>query len=306
MLLVRRFEEQTIELSLNARVPGLLHSYIGQEAIAVGVCAALRDDDLIVSTHRGLGHFLAKGLDPGTIMAEIGGKATGYCKGKGGSMHVADPKNGLLSAIPVMGAMMPIAAGAALVQKLNGKDRVVVCFFGEGSATEGDFTEALNISALWDLPVLFVCENNRFALSMRVESSLASESVAALARPYGMPADEIDGNDVDTVLAATLEAVARARGGEGPSLLECLTYRVKGHNVGDAEAYRTRDEVVAWAPMDPLAVARERYLAAGLLTDELEAQMETEIQEIVEAAVRFMDDSPEPEDAVALEDVYAS
>ncbi|MGE3268912.1 MAG: thiamine pyrophosphate-dependent dehydrogenase E1 component subunit alpha, partial [Chloroflexota bacterium] len=261
MLLIRRFEELALKLRLEGQVHGVVHPYIGQEAIAVGVCANLRPTDRIVSNHRGHGHCIAKGADVDRMMAELFGRVDGYCKGKGGSMHIADFDVGMLGANGIVGAGLPITAGAGVAAQLEGSDAVAVGFFGDGATGEGPFHESLNIASLWKLPVIWVCENNQYAVETPVASSLATANVADLAAGYDMPGYVVDGNDVRAVYEAARTAVQRARAGEGPTLLECKTWRKHQHALRDIvnPERRPADMVAHWASRDPLELF-ERYL----------------------------------------------
>ncbi len=305
MVKIRLFEEKVFELYAQNLVPGTIHLYTGQEAVAVGVCSALRKDDYITSTHRGHGHCIAKGADVKRVMAEILGKRTGYCKGKGGSMHIADFSIGILGATGVVGAGIPIAAGAGLSIKLRKTDQVVACFFGEGAANQGTFHEGINIAAIWNLPVIFVCENNLYAMGTRVSTVMRIENVAERAISYGIPGVVVDGNDILAVYEATLKAAERARRGEGPTLIECKTYRHRGHSRVDPARYRPKEEVEAWLAKDPIRRFREKLLGLGFLTEAEAQQIEREIAAEIEEAVRFAMESPYPTPEEGLEDVYA-
>jgi len=307
MLLIRRFEEKAVELFERGRIRGNVHPCIGQEAVSAGVCAALRPDDYMTSTHRGHGNCLAKGAEPRRMMAELLGKATGYCKGKGGSMHIADFAGGNLGANGIVGGGVPIAVGAGLSIQNRGGDQVVVCFFGDGAASQGTFHEGLNLAALWKLPVLFVCENNQYAISTPVQESAAHPRLADRGAAYGIPGVRVDGNDALEVCRAAREAAARARRGEGPALLDCLTYRFYGHFTGDAGhgiRYRSREEMEAWRARCPILHLRERLRAAGHLSEGEARAMEARVAAVVEDAVRFADESPWPAPEDALQDVF--
>ncbi|MEM3726678.1 MAG: pyruvate dehydrogenase (acetyl-transferring) E1 component subunit alpha [Candidatus Bathyarchaeia archaeon] len=305
MLEIRFFEEKVFELYAQNLVPGTIHLYAGEEAVAVGVCSALRKDDYITSTHRGHGHCLAKGADPKRVMAEILGKKTGYCKGKGGSMHIADFSIGMLGATAVVGAGIPIAVGAGLSIKLRGTDQVVACFFGEGASNQGTFHEGINLAAVWNLPVIFVCENNLYAMGTRQSMVMKIENVADRAVAYGIPGKVVDGNDVYAVYDAANEAVERARKGGGPTLIECKTYRHKGHSRVDPARYRPKEEVEAWLAKDPIRRFKERLLQTKALTEDEIAKIESEASATIEEAVKFAKESPFPAPEEALEDVYA-
>src|ERR1051325_737900 len=290
MLLIRRFEERCNSLFMAGKIPSTLHLCIGQEAVATGVCAALRTDDYITSTHRPHGHAIAKGVSPRSIMAELMAKSTGCCKGKGGSMHVGGMNVGMFPAIAIVGAGAPIAVGAALSAKMRGTDQVVTCFFGEGGANEGAVHEAMNMAAVWRLPVIFVCENNLYGASTPVGRVVAVEHIADRAAAYGMPGVIVDGNDVLAVREVTRQAVERARRGEGPTLIECKTYRLCGHSRSDACGYRTRDEEAEWRERDPLTV-----LAKVIADDAALERIETDVAAEIDAAVAFAEESPYPE-----------
>jgi acetoin:2,6-dichlorophenolindophenol oxidoreductase subunit alpha len=304
MALIRHAEEVLLRLFETAEMPGFIHSYIGEEATGVGVCHALRKDDVITSTHRGHGHIIAKGGDLELFFAELYGKAAGYCKGKGGSMHVADLDLGIFGANGIVGGGVPIAAGAALAHSMQGNDRVAVAFMGDGATDIGPFHETLNLAAVWNLPVVFVVENNGFADFIRVSDHQKIERIADRAAAYGMPGETVDGNDVEAVHVAAVEAVARAREGRGPTLLECVTYRWRGHFEGDPQPYRTSDEVEAWKDRDPLKSAEARLLSLGLADAAAIEAISAEIRAQVDAAVAFARAAPDPEPKSALEDVY--
>jgi pyruvate dehydrogenase E1 component alpha subunit len=305
MLEIRFFEEKVFELYAQNLVPGTIHLYAGEEAVAVGVCSNLRRDDYITSTHRGHGHCIAKGADLKRTMAEILGKKTGYCKGKGGSMHIADFSIGMLGATAVVGAGIPIAVGAGLSIKLRQTDQVVACFFGEGASNQGTFHEGINMASIWKLPVLFICENNLYAMGTRQSTAMAIENVADRAVAYGLSGVVVDGNDVLAVYDVARKAVERARKGEGPTLIECKTYRQKGHSRIDPARYRPKEEVEAWLAKDPIKRFKERLLQAKIL-DETEIQrIEKEVSDKIEDAAKFAMESPFPSPEEALEDVYA-
>ena len=305
MLEIRQFEEKVYELYGQNLVPGTIHLYAGQEAVAVGVCANLRKEDYIVSTHRGHGHCIAKGADLKRVMAEILGKKTGYCRGKGGSMHIADFSIGILGATGVVGAGIPIAVGAGLSIKLRGTDQVVACFFGDGASNQGTFHEGINMAAIWKLPVLFICENNLYAMGTRQSRVMLIENISERAAAYGIPGVTVDGNDVLAVYEAAKEAVERAKRGEGPTLIECKTYRHKGHSRMDPATYRPKEEVEYWLRKDPIPRFRNRLLEMGILTEEEAKKIEEEVLREIEEAVKFALESPYPEPEEALKDVYA-
>lgn len=299
--LIRRFEERAIAMVRSGVIPGGIHPYIGQEAIAAGVCGALRSDDIITSTHRGHGHVLAKGADPIRMLAELAGRETGLNRGRGGSMHAADVGVGIYGANAIVGAAAAIATGAAWWQRRAGNDRVAVTFFGDGAVNQGVLLEALNLASLWQAPVLFICENNGFATTMRVNESTAG-SITGRAEAFGIPAETVDGMDPEVVLAAASAAVNRARAGGGPTFLECLTYRFDAHHTWEHVArprYRTADEVAAGTVRDPVRIQGER------VPELVRAEIDAEIETLLDEAERFTADSPEPDPAGALDYLYA-
>jgi acetoin:2,6-dichlorophenolindophenol oxidoreductase subunit alpha len=290
MALIREFESRVNTLFLQGRIPGTIHLSHGQEACAVGGTAALRDSDRITITHRGHGQALAKGVTARSLMAELFARETGCCRGMGGSLHVGDWSVGALPAIAIVGASVPIAAGLAFAAKQLGEDRVTVCFTGDGATTEGDAHEGYNLASLWKLPVVYVCENNLYSISTRVERQAPVTSVAERMRAYDLPAEVVDGNDVVAVTLAVERAVARARAGDGPALIECLTYRQGGHKRDDPATYRPREEVEQWLRRDPVVRMRTALEAAGLAEQAGEADVEA--QRIVDDAVAFAESSP--------------
>lgn len=305
MVEIRKFEEKIGELFLAGELPGFVHLYIGEEAIAVGVCANLTDRDYITSTHRGHGHCIAKGAQIEPMMAEIFGKATGYCKGKGGSMHIADFSVGMLGANGVVGGGYNLAVGAALAAKMQKTEQVAVCFFGDGASNRGTFHEGMNMAAAWKLPVVFVCENNQWASTTPYRTTTAIEDIAVRAAGYGMPSVIIDGNDVLAVHEAAKSAIERARRGEGPMLIEAKSYRIKGHYVGDPELYRTKAEVQEqFDTRDPLKLFAKLVIEKKWLKQkDLDAiQLETAAR--VEAAVEQAKKDPYPADGELFTDMY--
>lgn len=302
---IRSFEEKAEELYIRGMVHGTMHLSVGQEASAVGAVSALKPDDYILSTHRGHGHCIAKGADIKLMIAEFLGKETGYCRGRGGSMHIADVEAGNLGATGVVGDGIPISVGVGLSIKLQKQDKVVLCFFGDGAANTGSFHEALNMASIWKLPVVFLCENNQYAMSTPVKKAFPIENIADRAAAYGMPGVVVDGNDVLAVYKATKEAVERARRGDGPTLIECKTYRWKGHSKSDQQRYRTREEVEAWKKKDPISRFRSMLIKEGVITEEEAERIEREAKETIEEAVRFAQDSPEPSLEGIEEEVYA-
>ena len=305
MLKIRHFENRVKDLFAAGEMPGFVHLYLGQEAVAVGACTPLNDDDYITSTHRGHGHIIAKGGDMMRMMAELYGKATGYNKGKGGSMHIADPRLGILGANGIVGAGLPIATGAGLSAKLRRSGQVAVCFFGDGASNEGTFHEAVNIAAAFDLPVVYVCENNLYAVGTKQSDVRKLEDIADRGVGYAIPGVVVDGNDVVAVYETCREAVGRARAGMGPTLIECKTYRWRTHFEGEPDTYRPPEEVAAWIKREPIAPYRKLLIEQGVLTaaetDEIEAGVLKELDE----AVEFARQSPLPEPESALSGLWA-
>jgi len=305
MVRIRKFEEAAIDLFKRGMVKGAVHPYIGQEASAVGVCMALRDDDLIAGTHRSHGHMMAKGSDPAPVMAEIKGKVTGCCKGRGGSMHVADFSVGSLGAVAIVGAGIPIAMGAGLGFKMQRKDSVSVAFFGDGASNTGNFHESLNMAAIWDLPVVFVLENNRYAVSTQYNQATRISDFSVRAIAYGMPGVSVDGNRVLDVYEAAVSAVGRARAGEGPTLLVTETYRIEGHYAGEPQVYRERSEVDAWREKDPIVWFQQHLAATGEASPDALRAIDDEVSTQMSEAVKFALESPEPDAATAMDYIYA-
>ena len=304
MLLIRKFEDKVHELFAVGKVPGFVHLYAGEEAVAVGVCAALRDDDFITSTHRGHGHCIAKGVEVRGMMAELFGKATGVCKGKGGSMHIADVDKGMLGANGIVGGGLPLACGSALMAKVKKTNQVAACFFGDGASNQGTFHEALNLAAIWKLPVVFACENNGYAESTSTDYSMNIKNVADRAIGYGMPGVVADGMDFFAVYEKAEEAVERARRGQGPTLIEAKTYRYYGHYEGDAMKYRTREEEQSYHARDVLESFKRKVTAEKLLElAELET-LEKKAQAEIDEAIAFAEASPYPNPEECLKDVY--
>jgi len=304
MLKIRHAENQVVKMFLSGMIPGFVHSYLGEEAVAVGACSALKERDLITSTHRGHGHLIAKGGKIDRMMAELFGKETGYCKGKGGSMHIADVSLGIVGANGIVGAGLPIANGVALSSQMRGTDQVTLCFFGDGAANQGTFHEALNLASIWKLPLVFVCENNLYAMSTPQSYHTNVEHLAERSRSYGIPGVVARGNEVLDVYEKTRKAVNRARGGKGPSLIECRTYRLLGHYVGDPAIYRSKEEEAEWEARDPILLFA-RYLTEKKLADEAKLrQIEDEVVREIEAAIEFAKTSPDPEPEEAMQHVY--
>jgi len=307
MLRIRNFEEKIEELVMTAAIGGFVHLYVGQEAVAAGVCATLTDADYITSTHRGHGHLIAKGGDVKRMMAELFARRTGYCKGKGGSMHIADLDLGILGANGIVGGGPPIAVGAAMAARYKGTDSVCVSFFGDGASNQGTTHEAMNLAAVWRAPVVFVAENNHYGEFTSQSKHQCIESVTERAAGYGIPGAIVDGNDLMAVYEAAAEAVDRARKGKGPTLLECKTYRIKGHFVGDPEVYRGKEEIEGWQKADKDAILRfeKKLLETKALTKDKMKKIRESVQREIEEAVKFAQESPEPDVSELLEDVYA-
>ena len=305
MLTIRRFDSRVLEIYREGIMRGTSHPYIGDEAIGVGACAALREDDFITSTHRGHGHCIAKGGDIKLMMAELLGKATGYCKGKGGSMHIADVDRGILGANGIVGGGMGIATGSALSAKIRGTDQVTICFFGDGALNQGILHECSNLAAIWKLPVVFLCENNQYAMSARAEHFTSVPDPSVRAQAYGFPGVRVDGMDVLAVYEATASAVDRARQGEGPSFIVATTYRYFGHHVGDPLNYRTREEVDEWRKQDPIERFKTRLLEERIMDETRLQQLEQQVNAAVEEAIDFARNSPDPSVDILMEDIYA-
>ena len=306
MVTIRFFEQAVEKHFLAGEIPGFVHLYIGEEAIATGVCANLTEDDYIASTHSGHGHCIAKGADVNKMMAELFGRRTGYCKGKGGSMHIADFSIGMLGANGVVGGSLPIAAGAALAISMLDQKRVTVAFFGDGASNRGTFHESANLASVWKLPVIFLCENNQYASTTPYKTTTSVEDIADRAHGYSMPGVAVDGNDVFAVYEAAKAAIERARNGGGPSLLEAKTYRVKGHFVGDPELYRSKEEVEEiFKKRDPISRFEKQVLNEGLLSQKKLDDIKLEAQEVIDNALAFAKASPEPDPSELLSDVYA-
>jgi TPP-dependent pyruvate/acetoin dehydrogenase alpha subunit len=308
MQTIRRFEERASDDYRAGDIYGVVHCYIGEEAVAVGVCAALNRDDQIISTHRGHGHCIAKGADLNRMMAELYGREAGYCKGKGGSMHIADFGIGMLGANGIVAGGISIVTGAGMAAQLDGKGRVAVSFFGDGAANAGPFHESINIAAAWKLPMIYVCENNLYAAQTTAAGTTAHQDIAARAAGYGIPGVIVDGNDVLAVYAAASEAVARARAGEGPTLLECKTYRWRPHTERLTQPdYRPAAEIEEWKKQDPIRrLADHLKQHQGQFSDEEWEKLDRRILDEIEASVAFAKASPFPKPEAALEDVFAS
>lgn len=305
MLTIRMFEESISEAFARGLIPGFIHLCIGQEATAAGTGANLRADDYIISTHRGHGHCIAKGADVRLMAAEIFGRATGYCKGRGGSMHVAAPALGILGANGIVGGGLPIINGAALSAQMRGTDQVAVCFFGEGASNEGTFHEAVNLAAVWKLPVVFLCETNGYAEFTPMSTHMAVKSVAVRAAAYGIEGLTVDGNDVLQVYEGVRCAVERARRGEGPSIVEGLTHRWHGHYEGDPQKYRRPEELEKCKGRDPIVGFAEWLAGQGILDAASQKQVRMDVKKEIDAALQYAQDSPPPSPEEALQEVYA-
>ena len=295
MYLIRRFEEVAIKMYRQGFIPGYFHPYIGEEAIAVGAISALTPEDYIVSTHRGHGHCLAKGAEPRRMMAELFGRATGYCRGWGGSMHIADVDGGNLGANGIVGAGIPIAVGAALGARLLGKNLVAMSFFSDGAFANGIFPESLNLAAIYKLPVVFILENNRYAVSMPVSNSTCAVDLARIADTYCVPGIVVEGNDVLSVRRETAKAVDRARSGEGPTLIECKTMRMGGHHINDPGDYMDKEELERWKSRDPIELFRKTLLKGNNITEEELINISRGVKSVLEEAVAYASESPEPD-----------
>lgn len=303
MLLIRRFEEKSAEMYALGKIGGFTHLYIGQEAVGVGAISTLRPDDYVISNYREHGHAIAKGSDPKRVMAELFGRATGLSHGRGGSMHLFDVEHGFLGGYAIVGAGMPLAAGVALGISYRGSDQVILCFFGDGAVNEGAFHESLNLAALWRLPVVYIIENNQFAMGTAVWKSSSIADLYQRACAYGIPGEQVDGMDVLGVRRVTQAAVERARSGQGPTLLEAVTYRFRGHSMADPEYYRSKREAEPWKARDPLKLFLGVLKERGVLTDEEAAAMDKRVEAEIEEAVSFADRSPLPPEEDLYQDV---
>jgi pyruvate dehydrogenase E1 component alpha subunit len=306
MWLIRFFDEKVDEFFAKGMIHGTTHLCVGQEATAAGACAVLEDRDKITSTHRGHGHCIAKGADVNRMMAELFGRETGYCKGKGGSMHIADVEKGNLGANGIVGGGIPIAVGSALTSQMKNLAYVTLCFFGDGATNEGSFHESINMASIWKLPVVFICENNQYGMSGPVSEMTNIKDIAERASSYGIPGVVVDGNDIFAVMEATAHAVERARNGEGPTLIEMKTYRWKGHSKSDAKKYRTREEEVDWRTnRDPIIYMKGVLMDEGMLTEEQANEIQEKARQEIEEAIQFAEKSPMPSIDTLEEDVYA-
>ncbi len=304
MHLIRKFEEGAEDSYTRGLIHGTMHLSIGQECSAVGSCMPLAAEDQITSTHRGHGHSVAKGAQVSRMFAEFFGKETGYCKGRGGSMHIADVEQGNLGANGIVAGGIPIAVGAALTAKRLNSGKVVLCFFGDGANNEGAFHESLNMAAVWKLPVIFVCENNQYGMSTSIERSTAVARIAERAAAYSMPGLTVDGNDFNAITEAVDAAVRRARAGEGPSLIESLTYRWRGHSKSDRNRYRSKEEINDWISKDPIARFTTFLIEQAVITPQEAATIEAEVAQEIAAAIEFAKASPDPQVAQVSRDVY--
>ncbi|MFL8938333.1 thiamine pyrophosphate-dependent dehydrogenase E1 component subunit alpha [Rossellomorea oryzaecorticis] len=305
MWLIRYFEEKVDEFFAKGMIHGTTHLAVGQEASAAGAIAVLDQRDKITSTHRGHGHCIAKGAEVNGMMAELFGRTTGYCKGKGGSMHIADLDIGNLGANGIVGGGFAIATGAALTSQMKKLGYVVLCFFGDGASNEGSFHEAVNLASIWKLPVVFICENNQYGMSGPVKDMVNIEHIAERAKSYGIPGKVVDGNDIFDVMNNVNEAVQYARNGKGPSIIEAKTYRWKGHSKSDAKKYRTREEEKEWKQKDPIMRLRSVLIEEGILTEEKADFYKNEAKESIEESVEFAKNSPKPTLDTLMEDIYA-
>jgi len=306
MRLIRTFEDRAAELFADGKLPGFVHLYAGEEAIAVGVCSHLTDDDFITSTHRGHGHCIAKGVEINPMMAELYGKVTGSCKGKGGSMHIADVDKGMLGANGIVGGGGPLACGSGLMAKVKGTDQVTVCFFGDGASEQGTMHEAMNLAKVWNLPVVFVCENNGFAESTPASYHCSAKDISDRATAYNMPGFTVDATDFFAVYEAAGEAIGRARRGEGPSLIECKGFRYYGHFEGDAKLYYTEEMMEDFKKRDPINKFRQRVQARGLASAPELDEIDARAKQTVENAIKFAEESDYPALEDCLTDVYVS
>jgi len=304
MALIRRFEDKVAEMYTRGKITGFCHLYAGEEAVAVGAIYAIHDKDYVISTYREHGHCLAKGSSPRAVMAELFGKATGLSKGRGGSMHLFDPSLRFMGGYAIVGGGLPLAAGLGLSIAYKEEAEVVLCFFGDGALPQGAFHETLNMASLWNLPIVFICENNFYGMGTMVQNAVCQEELYRFAEPYKMPGVRVDGMDVLEVYGATVEAVARAREGDGPSLIEAVTYRFRGHSMSDPGEYRSKREERIWQERDPIKRFRRKLLGERKITDEKLDGIEREMAAVVDDSVKFADESPEPALDTLERDVY--
>jgi pyruvate dehydrogenase E1 component alpha subunit len=305
MCQIRRFEQMADRLYAAGKVHGTMHLSAGQEAVAVGTARAMSSDDYLLNHHRGHGHFIAKGADINKMMAEFLGKDTGYCRGRGGSMHIADFDANNLGANGIVGGGISLAVGVGLAVQLQRKSNVVLCIFGDGAANQGIFHESLNMAALWKLPVIFLCENNQYGMSMAVSRSTAKLPISNRAAAYGMPGYHVDGNDILLVYETMTKAVGHVRDGLGPALVEAVTYRTFGHSKSDRNLYRTRDEIDRWREQDPITRFQGQLVGAGILSDQEADEIDRVSRQIIDQAVSYAESSPEPDVSTLTEYVYA-
>ena len=309
MMLIRKFDETVKDLVQSAELVGMAHCYIGEEAVAVGACTALRDEDYITGNHRSHGHPISKGGDVRRAMAELLGKATGYCKGKGGSMHLADFDIGILGESGIVASALPVAVGAAMGSKMQNTDRVVISFFGDGASNQGACHEAMNLASIWKLPVIFLCENNQYAVTTSFKETVSTENVSDRAIAYNMPGVLVDGQDVMAMHEATVHAVQRARAGEGPTLLEAKTYRYEDHSEGLnrilREPYRTEEEIEFWRQRDPIDIHSKWLLENDVASQEEIDKVQTDVYEAIDDALQFARESPYPDEADLFTDLFA-
>src|SRR5213083_321683 len=306
MSLIRRFEEKAAEMYALGKIGGFLHLYIGQEAVAVGATSVLRADDYAISAYRDHGHCLAKGADPRRVMAELFGRRDGLSKGKGGSMHLFDRSVNFLGGHAIVGAHLPLATGAAFAIKYEGRDAVVVCYFGDGAVPQGEFHESLNLGALWKLPVIYLCENNRYAMGTSTDRALAQTEIWKFGQTYGIPSEKVDGMDVLAIREVVGRAVARTRRDKTPSLIEADTYRFRGHSMRDpaGAVYRTKEEVEREKLRDPIVLFREKVVSAGVLSEADARAVEKDVNDRIDEAVAYADASPEPPGEWLLTDIF--
>lgn len=305
MYTTRAFEKMAEQSYSMGKIHGTMHLSIGQEASAIGSVSALRSDDLILNTHRGHGHCIAKGADVNKMVAEFFGKETGYCRGRGGSMHIADVEGGNLGANGVVAGGIPLSVGVGLSLKMKKSDQIVLCFFGDGAVNSGAFHESLNMASIWKLPIVFICENNQYAMSYSIKKAVAIDDIAKRADSYGIPGRSVDGNDVIEVYRAVGEAITRARDGDGPTLIVNETYRWRGHSKSDRNLYRTKGEIESWKQKDPIKRFRDHLITIGVLTEEEADKLEQESSDIIDAGVEFAEASPEPSPETIDDGVYA-
>jgi pyruvate dehydrogenase E1 component alpha subunit len=306
MQLIRRFEERAAEMYTRRKIGGFLHLYVGEEAVATGVISRLRPQDYIVTHYRDHGHAIARGLDPNAIMAELFGKETGVSHGKGGSMHLFDAQKGFLGGYAIVAGHLPIATGLAYAAKARGEDRVTLCIFGDGAVNEGEFHEALNLAAVWKLPVIFLCENNLYGMGTALAEASATLELYKFAAGYNIPGARCDGMDVQDSYRAMGEAMEHVRSGAGPYFLEAMTYRFRGHSMADPELYRSKEEVARWREKDPIATLRRDLLARGVIDQRQSEAIDASVEQQVEAAIRFADESPNPPMSDLYTDIYAA